>query len=235
MDLELLGDITFKTLSYRKNFDLIQNNDNIITEIEGSVSKLRIEEKMTPEIIGEYQISVWDIRTCRIFDINPNQLLYDQKGVDIYDEAIELTENDILNINNYNKVIFVHSLLLRDDYRNKEITQEFVEFLYREYYFDKSIIISLVKPFQDNTINFNHYYHERYVSTNILGSDKKIPMKDYYKLDKLLTKTDTEKNEYKLFSVASKCGMYRFDDYHHLFYLKPNKVIERMQNKNKIK
>ena len=45
-----------------------------------------------------------------------------------------------------------------------------------------------------------------------------------------MNKRDVELNEYKLFSVASKCGFSRLDN-SHLFQFSPDKIIERMLEK----
>ncbi|MFW6243020.1 MAG: hypothetical protein ACOC2W_02580 [bacterium] len=235
MDLELLEDITFKTLSYRKNFDMIQDNENIITELEGSVTKLRIDEKIPPEIIGEYELSIWDIRTAKILNYDTYEILQSVSGLDTYDELIKLINNKQFNINKYNRIVFIHTFLLKDEYRKKELTEEFIEYLFRDFYDDNTAIICLVKPFQNNKMDFDYFYHERYIVNKVdhdSANDQLIPMKTYYKLDKLLQKTDTELNEYKLFSVAAKCGFVRLDDQHHLFILNPKKTIDRLKLKS---
>jgi hypothetical protein len=49
-----------------------------------------------------------------------------------------------------------------------------------------------------------------------------------------LEKQDTEKNEYKLFSVAAKCGFTRIGE-SYLFQYSPEKTIERMIEKREYK
>jgi hypothetical protein len=71
----LWSDLTFKTQGYRKNFDLINDNENIITEYEGIVSKMRIVENKPPLIIGEYSISVCNIELGKLLDVDLEKLM----------------------------------------------------------------------------------------------------------------------------------------------------------------
>jgi len=138
-----------------------------------------------------------------------------------------------INIDDYKKIILIHTVVLSKDYRKKGIVEELVEMFYRDFYGDNVAIILLAKPFQDNLIDAEFYLNHNTVTVkNSLESDDdvRVSAMDYYSLTELLDKTDTEINEYKLFNVANKCGFQRINN-SYLFLLSPEDVIERMMRK----
>jgi len=235
--LDLWSKITFKTHAYRKNVDFINDNENIITEHEGSIFEIRISEEKPPHIIGEYGFSVWNIRLAK--KISPNidiisKLIYDHRHEDTYNELLKLIENKIFDINGYNKLILIHTLILRKDYRKMGITNEFIEMIYRDFFDEKNVIIALVKPFQYNQIDSDFYLKRKsvYVKKEVKSREiDKIPAIDYYSLDEFNKKDDIELNTYKLYSLANSCGFKRIDE-SNLFVFYPNKTIERIVEKN---
>jgi hypothetical protein len=233
-DWKLLVDITFKTQSYRRNFDLVNENESFITECDGTISHIRLSEHKSPVQVGEYGISIWNIGMGMNFGVDFYKLLSKHQIEATYSELNSIIENNLFDFKKYDKVILIHSFILREDYRKRGITEEFVELVYRDFYDKRNIIIALVKPFQDNPIDADYFFHNKIISVRDDGSNKvdKIPAVEYYSLNNLLIKKDTEMNEYKLFSVATKCGFVRIDD-SHLFMLSPEKTIERMKEKQK--
>jgi hypothetical protein len=232
-DWNLWNNITFKTQAYRKNFDLVNENENIITEYDGVISKIRIEEQLPPLIIGEYGFSVWNIELGKKFGVNFDKLINEHSVENTYSELVKVIKNDDINIDKYNKLVLVHTLILHKDYRKRGMTEEFIEMLYRDFYSENVAIIMLVKPFQNNPIDFDFYFKRKSVSLrNKLRSKEstKIPAKEYYSMEELLVNTDTELIEYKLFAIANRCGFNRIDE-SSLFILTPEKVIERMKAK----
>lgn len=232
-DWKLWDNITFKTLGYRKNFDLISQNENIITQYDGMVSELRIIKRKPPIPVGEYGFSVWNIELGKKLGINLKKLIKDHEIENIYSELVTMINKKILNIEDYNKVVFVNTFILNSGYRKHGITEEFTEMLYRDFYYDNVAIVMLVKPFQNNTIDAEYYLqHKAVILKNKLnGSDAlKVSAREYYGLDELMKKNDRELNDYKLFNVASKCGFSRLND-SYLFLFSPEKVIERMKKK----
>lgn len=228
--LNLWNKLTFKTQAYRKNIDFINNNDNIITEYEGSVSEIRISEEKPPIIIGEYGFSVWNIALGKLLDVNFDNLINNHRIECSYYELKKLIKRGVFNVNDYNKILIVHTFIVRKDFRKSGITQEFVEMLYRDFYCENTAIIALVKPFQDNPIDVDFYLKRKNVrikkdikSIEIIN----IPAIEYYSLKDFEKKDDSELNEYKLFSLANNCGFKRIDD-SYLFILNPQKIIERM-------
>lgn len=235
-NIDLLSDLTFKTQGYRKNFDLINENDSIVTEYEGTITKLRLSSRKMPFLVGEYSISTWDIRLCKLLDIDLPKLFKSYEDDDIYDELLKATKNN-LDVYQYNKVVLINALVIHEDYRKKEITEEFAEMIYRDFYDDKTLVIAIVKPFQDYNINLDYYYnlHTIELSDNVRDkSVTKISASEYYSLNKLIKKEDREMNEYKLFSVVNKCGFSRIGE-SFLFQFSPEKTIERIISKLKIK
>jgi hypothetical protein len=233
-DLNLWSRITFKTQGYRKNIDFINDNENIITEYEGGISEVRISEEKPPITIGEYGFSVWNITLGKKLNVNFNKLIYDHRIEDTYRELIKIIKGKFFDINGYNKLVLVHTLIIKKDYRKKGVTQEFVEMLYRDFYDENTAIIALVKPFQNNHIDADFYFKRKIVqvkkeikSAEIIN----IPAIEYYTLKDFDKKDDTELNEYKLFSLANSCGFNRLDD-SYLFMLTPEKIVERIYIKN---
>ena len=146
----------------------------------------------------------------------------------LYDIADKL--NKLIDIYRYDKIVLISSLVLHENYRKKEITEEFIEMVYRDFHNDKTMIVAIVKPFQDYYINKDYYYNLH--SIELKGkirddSIMKIPASEYYSLDKFNEKEDKEMNEYKLFSIANKCGFNRIGETF-LFQFSPEKVIERI-------
>jgi len=231
---KLLSDITFKTQSYRKNFDLINNNENIITEHEGTIIKIRLSERKYPFIVGEYGFSVWDVKLANLLNIDVKKLVIDHVNENTYDELFKQFKS--INLKNTNKLILLHTFILHKNYRKHEITEEFIEMIYRDFYDDNNIIIALVKPFQDNLIDADYYFNHKKIQikdslkTNIYQDISAI---DYYSLNEFVNETDTENNEYKLFNVAAKCGFSRINE-SYLFKFSPEKTISRIKQKRLI-
>ena len=225
--------MTFKTLGYRKNFDLIDNNENIITLYDGMVSEIRLEKRIPPRPVGEYGFSVWNIELGKKFDIDLEKLIKAHDSENTYSELFDVIKKDVIEVRDYKKIVLVHTFILNKEYRKRGITEEFIEMLYRDFYCEDTAIIMLVKPFQDNPIDADFYFNRKAVlikdSLN-KAMDFSVTATEYYGLDELAGKTDTEMNEYKLFNVASKCGFERIND-SFLFIYSPAKTLERMQKK----
>lgn len=234
IDWSLLTDVTFKTQCFRKNFDMISNDENFITECDGEISVNRFEEQKPSLIIGEYGFSVWSIKMGTQFNANFHQLIEEHDNENMYRELKELINKRQFDIQKFNKIILVHSLVLRADYRKHGITEEFTEFLYRDYYDENNAVIVLVLPFQNNPIDKEYYLERKSVpirqNLGVFNDAVHTPAIEYYSLDDLMRKRDDELNEYKLFSVATKCGFNRIGD-SHLFMLSPEKTINRMNEK----
>lgn len=232
----LWNNITFRTTNYVKNYDLVTLNDNIITEHEGEISEIRVHLNQPPLIIGEFGISVWNVKLANKFGIDINKLLNDHKSENIYDELKEAIKTNV-DIYKYNKVILIQNFILHPKYRKRELSEEFTEFVYRGFYDDNNIIIALVKPLQDNPIDIDFFLHQKNVRIRKVMKDyqdvEMIPAKTYYSIDDLFKKTDREMNEYKIFAVANKCGFSRIND-SYLFALTPDKIIKRILEKREI-
>jgi hypothetical protein len=231
---EIWDNITFKTTAYHKNFDLVNDNESIISEYCGTISQIRLAESKPPLLIGEFELSVWNIALGRIFDVNFNKLLKNHKVEAVYGELLKVVKEKHVDITQYDRLVLIANLVVRPDYRKSGITEEFVELMYREYYGDKNAIITLVKPLQDNAIDADYYFKQKVVEVrNSLKANYEIefvPAVEYYSLNDLYEKQDTEINEYKLFSVASKCGFSRIDD-SNLFLFSPEITVKRMIEK----
>ena len=234
-DWKLWNNVTFKTLAYRKNFDIISTNENIITLYDGMVSEIRLEKRKPPRPVGEYGFSVWNIDLGKKLNVNLEQLIRAHDSENTYSELFDVIKKNVIDVRDYKKIVFVHTLVLNKDYRKRGITEEFVEMLYRDFYCEDTAIIMLVKPFQDNPIDADFYFNSKAVlirETLNKAMDFSVSAREYYGLDELVKKTDTEMNEYKLFTVASECGFRRIND-SFLFLFSPENTLERMQEKLK--
>jgi len=234
---DIWNNITFKTQGYRKNFDLVTENENIISEYTGTISLLRYSENKPPVIIGEYTFSVWDISLAEILHIDLNKLLDAHHMVNAYIELIKMVRAGKININDYDKIVLIHSLVVHPEFRKFGITEEFIEFIYRDYHFEKTAILAIVQPFQNNSNDLDYYMNQKTVLVrDEFGAVNKfdaIPACEYYSLYGFIKKVDTEMNEYKLFALANKCGFSRLNE-SHLFTLDTEKVINRIKEKNKL-
>jgi len=232
-DWTLWGNITFKTLGYRKNFDLVNDDENIITEYEGSVSEIRLAEQKPPIIIGEYGFSIWNIDLGLKFGVDFNKLIKEHAIENTYAELRDMILKKEVNINNFKKIVLIHTFILRKDYRKRGITDELIEMFYRDFYCKNTAIIALIKPFQDNPIDMDFYYKRKSVAVKESIRPPEIsyvPAFEYYNLNELMEKTDREINEYKLFAIANRCGFSRLND-SYLFIYSPEKTVERMMEK----
>lgn len=234
---DIWTNLAFKTQGYRKNFDLVTENENIITEYNGTISILNIPERKPPIIVGEFGFSVWNISLAKMLKIGLNKLVKAHKAENTYEELMRLMNEKKFNIKDYDRIVLIHGLVVHPNYRKSGITEEFVEMMYRDFYAENIAVIALVKPIQDNEIDADFYFRQKMVHVKkILGVTLDydvIPAIQYYGLDKLMEKKDVEANEYRLFSVATRCGFMRIDD-SHLFILNPDKAIERIKEKKEM-
>jgi hypothetical protein len=225
---------TFKTVCYHKNFDLINDNESLITEYCGTISLIRLAEYKPPLIIGEFELSEWNVGLGLKFESDLVKLVKKHKAEVIYNELLSLIKNKEIDITKFKKIIFVANLIVRPDFRKFGLTEEFIELLYREHYNEGDAIIALVKPLQDNSIDKDYYFNQKIVEVKLslqnYNEIEFVPAVDYYKLNDLLEKKDVETNEYKLFSVAARCGFNRIGE-SYLFNFSPEKTIERMIKK----
>lgn len=218
-----IRDLSFTTKGYHKNFDLMVTGESIINEYDGKISKLQILQKKLPLQLGEYSLSTWNLRLGREINVNTFDLLKIHTDELTYNEFYDLIKNNHISFDDYDKIVFIHSLVLIKDYRKKLIIEEFIEFIHGEFYSEKVLIVALVLPIQ-----YNKQYFDYHTNTNLV---EEIYGRKYYGLDELISKnSDRELNEFKLFSVAQKCGFERIDE-SYLFKYNPTKTIERLKVK----
>lgn len=231
----ILNDVTFKTQVYQKNFNFL-GIDNIISENDGIITRLRTEENKPPIIIGEFGFSSWNINVAKIYDINIDQVILDYSKENSYGELLHLRKNGSIDFHNINRLYILHSFILHEDYRKYEITEELFEMFYRVFLSENDMLLALVMPFQYNKVDFDYYYKNK----KVLNLTSIKPRKqtehsasDYYSLNNFLDNNDYESDSYRLFALASRCGLIRIGD-GHLFKFTPDKTIERLKNKKNI-
>jgi hypothetical protein len=235
VDYDLLKKLTFKTTLFRKNFDMLSKNDNFITECEGEITKVRFDENKPPILVGEFGFTVWNFSIAKSFEIDLIKNMIENIGEDSYSELYPLIKNNKINIKNVDKLIVIHNVIIKEEFKKKGVTQEFVEFLFRDFYFGKDnvVMVALVKPLQKNKINFDYYIKEKTLRFKELFEDERessIIAFKYYSIDKLINKKDNEINHYKLFNLATKCGFSRIDDTN-MFIFNPEKIIDNINHK----
>lgn len=231
---EALSNLTFKFECYRKNFDLVNEDDNFITECEGTIAEVRINERKRPFIVGEFGFSIWNIALGKKFGVDFNKLIKEYSGENSYDELnIEIKKNDF-DIYKYKKIVFVHNFLLHKDYRKRGVSEELTEMLYRDYYDEDTTIFMLVLPFQYNIVDADYLLKEKtmHLTETKYSPEIVVSGKEYYSLEKILECEDRETNEYKLFAIAKRCGFDRLAE-SYLFQLQPEKTLKRMSEKHK--
>ena len=232
----ILNKLTFKTISYNKNTNIIFRDDSFVTEYEGIITKLRIEEEKPPLQIGEFSMSQMNVDIAKNFNADINSFLLKRVKEDCYTDLAWLVKREKFNFNEFDKVLFIHNIIIRPDHRKLGVTEEFIEYIYRTFFRKGIKIIFLVKPFQLKKDDFNYFMQEKVIDVRIRISDRSLqsfPAKSYYALDDLMQINDIELSEYKLFALASRCGLYRIND-SYVFEFEPEKIIKRLQRKLKL-
>jgi hypothetical protein len=227
----MINKIAFETQGYRKNFDNI-DNDNIVTEYIGRISNNDVENKPSLKI-GEYVFSVWDLSIAKSLKINILDLMKFYEIRDSYFELYELISNKKFNIEKYKKIIIIHSLIIHPDYRKTGISEEFTEFIYRDFYTDDTAIILLAKPLQNNKFEFDFYSRQTIRLPNKINEDYDLmSINQYYSLYNLINEYKDETIMYKIFAIAVKCGFNRINE-SNLFLFEPKNTIERIMQRLK--
>ena len=229
----ILNKLIFKTTTYNKNTNIVFKDDSFVTEYEGIINKLRIDDEKPPLHIGEFSMSQINFDIGKKFNADLKRYIIQRTNEDCYIDLIKLIKNKEINIENFDKVLFIHNLIIRPDHRKIGITEEFIEYIYRMFYRDGIKIIALVKPFQLKKDDYNYFMTEKVVDIRIRLADRaqqSFPAKTYYSLDELKQVEDIELSEYKLFALANKCGFYRVGD-SYIFEFEPEKIIKRLRRK----
>jgi hypothetical protein len=184
--------------------------------------------------MGEFELSEWNVGLGIKFETDLIKLVKKHKLEVLYTELLNMIKTKKIDITKYKKIVFLANLIIRPDFRKFGLTEEFIELLYRKHYNEGDAIIALVKPLQDNPIDKDYYYNQKIVEIHLSLQNNNeiefIPAVDYYKLNDLLEKKDTETNEYKLFSVAARCGFNRIGE-SYLFNFSPERTMQRMIEK----
>jgi hypothetical protein len=235
-DVSFWSNLTFTTECRRKILDFGIDDENIITPFEGNISILRLSESKPPYIIGDYAFEVWNIETAKLLNIDILKLANDMSCIGTYKEFINLIENKLINVFNYKRIIFIHSLIIHENYRKQGITEEFIEYIYRDYDSKENLILAFVKPIQANSF-YNELCDEKTVQVIDRTDDKyvydNVVASDYYSLNNVQKKEDNEINEYKLFALVQRCDFERIGE-SYLFKFTPNKTIKRLKEKIKL-
>lgn len=232
---DVINNLSFKTLTYHKNRDLMVNYDCAVTMHEGFVSVLRFLDRKMPLIIGEYNFMIIHLDYLRLIDGDLNDLVKISVDDVSYNELNNIIKSKSLDYldSKYDKILVINTLILKKEYRKVGVSEEFIEMLFRNYYNEKTLIYGLFMPMQNNRTDAELFLKERVVRIkNKSGNDSSydiVPAADYYSLHDILNmKPDDEYNELKVFSIATRLGFSRLSDDSYLFEFKPNKTIQRI-------
>lgn len=220
---KLLKNITFKSTSYIRNYDFFNNGDNVIIETDGSILLTNINAKVKSTLIGEYSTSLWNLDLMRLMGNDINNLLVETEGQIIYDQFNECIINKNIDLNDYDRILFIHTVVIHSNYRKKGVFFEFIESIYRTYYTNKTLILILAKPFQNNDMDEDYYRLRK----EVVVDNKPISALKYYSLNQYYDKTDTELNEYKLYNIVNKCGFDRLSNTN-LFKLNIDRFLTKL-------
>jgi hypothetical protein len=235
---EIIKDITFKSLSYRKNFNLSFKDEHLITNYLGTITLLQIVEKKPPLLIGEYSFSTIDLKVAKFLDVDIFESLKTLSTIGPYNQLYDVLLGYGDEIYNYNKIIVLETLILRKEFRKKEISEEFIESVYRDVYGNDCIMFGFFVPIQYNDLNSDYFLKERVVKLkNDLGdgSDfKYVETAKYYSLNEfLIDGVDKEYSEYKIFSIATRLGFIRTNDNTSVFrFNNESLILNRIKEKD---
>jgi hypothetical protein len=239
----ILKKITFKIKTYHRNFDFIDKYELFISEYQGTISYNRINENKYPLQIGEFYYVIYNnelAKLCNV-DIIKNNLLK-HKEEESYHDLIHLIKTDKnfkKSLNNYNKIIYINNFILKKEYKKLGITEEFSEFLFKNYHTNdqNTLILWLVKPIQLIKDDFEYFTKEKKIEIKSSIKNKyieQISANEYYNLSDYNHINDIEMNEYLLFDKAVKCGFKRIDE-SYIFKYDPdiNIIINNIKEKSK--
>lgn len=225
MKKNAIENLSFTHKFYKTNFDLINKNDNIITECECVINKLRIKEKLPPLLVGECNLSIWNLKLGFLLNADIPSLIHKFRLQDSYLELYNVIQDKKHNINGYNKIIIIHNVIIKKEYRKHDVLNELIESIYRDYNDEKIAIIMYVKPIQFNKHDFELFSQIKNFIT--YENHLEISGKEFYSLDELEKITDVENSELKLFQRAHDCGFDRIED-SNLFILSEDFILNRL-------
>lgn len=232
---ELWGSLTFKTLSYRKNYNFTIKEDNFITEFEGTVSEIRMGSGKPPFFAGEFNYTIWNIGLAKKFDVDLLDILSNYEYEDTYVGLSKAIDDGDFSFKDTDKLILLHNFILHPEYRKKGVTEEFIEAIYREHFVGgDNQFVALVKPIQQNGV-----YYENYISNRVVrikhsvyddGPYEEMSSFKYFGIGDLESKTDAEKNQYQLYALAARCGFRRIGE-SDIFFFTPQIIEDRLADK----
>lgn len=180
--------------------------------------------------IGQFAILEYNNILASYFDVKIPDII--DGNIDILKEFHEYYTSNYDKIKEkYERVYLVYPLILKEEYKKHNITQEFVNYIFKSHYSINNLILFLVSPIQSNKENYNIIkdYGEVEIIENLDSEKTKwVKTVDYYEMEKLKNKyDDMEYSTYKLYSLANKCGLKRIDNTN-LFFLSEKSIIEKI-------
>lgn len=232
-NINIYQDISFSVKYINRNYDLYDVNDTYNQYYNGEIKLTRVNENKLPKIIGEFSMVMWNLSLMSNFDDDPISHI-NLEEEEIYYDLQRVLNDRLIDLNKYDKLIFVTNLLLIDEYKKIGLSEELFEFLYKSYYNKNTLILSLVKPLQEMVSEFKYYSTEKTIKikSNVRTNNPLVvSVGEYYNLNELYKLTDDEINQYKLFNKATKIGLSRVGETN-IFKFFPKNTIDRINYKN---
>lgn len=231
-------DIVFKPLAFCRNFDMFTIDDSFVQNISGEINETNIAERALPTLIGEFTINIYNVSLANYFGANIiDEFELNAETSIINNEIFKVVKNG-LDINKYNKIIYINNLIFVPNRRGYNIVDEFIEFVFRTYYTMDTLILFYVKPFQYIHDDFNYFSTIKTVDirNNIkTKSYKKISANLFYGLDGLKNnESDEEIETYKIYSIASRNGLHRIDNSDIFEMRNIEKILKRIKQKKEL-
>lgn len=235
-ETEIVKNIVFKSTSYDRTYDFDLEYDSYVKTILGYINYIQVNVHRPTMPIGEYMYNVFNVALAKINRVNFMNLLNSYcETNEIYVDLIDLLKSNKIDVNQYNKIVYIPTIILNEKFRNKNVVSEFIKYIKREFYGENVLILFLVKPFQQIEDDFNYFCSERTIEIKsyhkccdleefeanvreINNKSKhtitiyKIPALRYYNLNGEMFNIDHEISQYKLYAHAQKLGLIKIDD-----------------------
>lgn len=208
---------------------------------EGKITK--IFEPDYPINIGLFDLDILNLRGARKFNCYHELLdntINDEDHFDgSYEDAVYGIESARIDLDKYDRVVFLKNLILLPKYRKHDILPELIKSIYLSHYTYKTLFMVSARPVQSLKDKIESYYSDYFIHVPVDGyvkDDGTIPEREtvnvgeYYELNKL--PEEDEGHYYKLFAKLQKLNLKQMADTP-LFYFQTENDILKMIELNK--
>lgn len=218
--------IVFEVTTRTSNVDVLTPNDSMITICDGIIRDVKPNKTIK---IGDFNINIIHIGMADILNVKFDDIIKGLAFGELCDDLTTINNDNSTHLNSYKKVIIVSAFILIKKYRKKNILDEFLEFLYKNYYNKDYLILFQALPFQ-----YNEIMSELVFTFNATDSKGKITdntIYDYYELNEFEKEDDQELNKFKLYGHMTKHGCKRIGDTD-MFRFYPHYIENKIIDKN---